>query len=177
MRCPKCDGQMAIRELQEILDDANATPLSLAITTATKAHDGQVDKSGQPYIFHPLRVMLALLGESEDVQIVAVLHDVIEDTSVTLQSIAGSFSVEVVAALDAITHMPNESNGEYMERVCANAIAKRVKLFDILDNMWPPRMSRLDVKTQARLTAKYKEMLRHLHADAHAAEGECWSRK
>jgi (p)ppGpp synthase/HD superfamily hydrolase len=77
--------------------------LERAVEIAAKAHAGVKDKQGQPYILHPIRVMMGV--EDDDAKMVAVLHDVIEDTEVTLDDIrAAGFSEAVIAALDLVTH-------------------------------------------------------------------------
>jgi (p)ppGpp synthase/HD superfamily hydrolase len=107
-----------------------------AIALAARAHRGQryASPEREPYIFHPLRVMLSL-GEPAD-QIAAVLHDVVEDTDVELRHlVAAGYPPEVVAAIDALSHRADESYDEYIERVAANEIACRVKLADLRQNL------------------------------------------
>lgn len=119
------------------------TSLEHAILLATQAHAGQVDKAGQPYILHPLRVMLAVGTEQGDVpQIVAVLHDVLEDTTVTLAGlqVTGHFNEVVLTALDAITRRHKESYAAYIDRVRDNRVARLVKLRDLEDNLGPSRL-------------------------------------
>lgn len=83
--------------------------LTEAIAIAAKAHRGQVDKGGNPYILHPLRVMMRC--ESEITRICAVLHDVIEDTTVTFDYLREQgFSDEIIAALDCLTKRKGESS-------------------------------------------------------------------
>lgn len=107
-----------------------------ALQIAAQAHEGQKDKSGEPYILHPLRAMMSVQGE--EAQIVAVLHDVIEDTSVTVDDLRrAGISEKVVAALLCVTH-GKEPYAEYVVRCKGNEIARRVKLADLEDN------SRLD---------------------------------
>ncbi len=104
-----------------------------ALQIAAKAHEGQKDKSGQPYILHPLRVMAEV--EDEDAKIVAVLHDVIEDTSVTANDLRqAGFSEEIVAAVLCVTHRKEEPYAEYVVRCKGNDVARRVKLADLEDN-------------------------------------------
>jgi len=107
-----------------------------AICFASARHRGQVDKAGVNYILHPLRVMLALKDQSPAVQAVAVLHDVVEDTSATLEHlrIAG-FPEDVVTAVDAISRGDGERYADYLLRLVENPIARRVKLADIEDNI------------------------------------------
>ncbi len=129
-----------------------------AISIATAAHDGQVDKSGRPYIGHPLRVMAALTGEHE--RMAAVLHDVVEDTAVTAADLlAHGCPPEVVDAVVALSHRPGEPQEDYLRRVAANPLAVAVKRADIGDNLSPARLARLDAATQDRLKAKYARAL------------------
>jgi GTP diphosphokinase / guanosine-3',5'-bis(diphosphate) 3'-diphosphatase len=85
--------------------------LERAIAIASGAHAGQVDKAGQPYILHPLRVMLRIASEAE--RIAEVLHDVMEDSGVTLELLrAEGFSSEIISAVDALTRRKGESRLE-----------------------------------------------------------------
>lgn len=132
-----------------------------AIAIATAAHDGQVDKSGRPYIGHPLRVMASV--EGEHAQMAAVLHDVIEDTAVTAADLtARGCPTVVVDAVVALSHLPGEPQDVYLRRVAANPLALQVKRADIGDNLSPARMARLDTETRARLEIKYATALRLL---------------
>jgi GTP diphosphokinase / guanosine-3',5'-bis(diphosphate) 3'-diphosphatase len=82
--------------------------LDRAIQIAVTAHAGQIDKGGEPYILHPLRVMLRMRNEEE--RIAAVLHDVVEDSDSTFESlIAEGFSPNVICALEALTKRPGEA--------------------------------------------------------------------
>jgi (p)ppGpp synthase/HD superfamily hydrolase len=104
-----------------------------ALQIAAKAHEGQRDKEGLPYILHPLRVMAAVTGE--DAQIVAVLHDVIEDTAVTADDLrAAGFASAVVAAVERVTHRKGEPYADYVVGCKADDVARRVKLADLTDN-------------------------------------------
>lgn len=110
--------------------------LSTAIKLAVDAHYGQVDKSGQPYILHPLRVMLA--QERQDDRIAAVLHDVVEDSdSVGHGDILALFGADVHEAVFALTRQPDEEYRAFIRRAKSNPIARRVKIADILDNLRP----------------------------------------
>lgn len=105
-----------------------------AIRWATLAHAGQVDKQGQPYILHCLRVGLA--GETEEEKIVGFLHDVLEDVpNFPLAAIESRFTEVVVEALLAITRNKGESYEDYIERVAKNDVARAVKLNDLRDNL------------------------------------------
>jgi (p)ppGpp synthase/HD superfamily hydrolase len=132
--------------------------LSDAIALATAAHDGQVDKSGRPYIGHPLRVMASVTGEHA--QMAAVLHDVIEDTPVTASDLlAHGCPAVVVDAVVALSHLPGEPQEDYLRRVSADPLALTVKRADIADNLSPARLARLDAETQERLKIKYARAL------------------
>jgi (p)ppGpp synthase/HD superfamily hydrolase len=120
-----------------IPEGTNVANIEKALQIAAKAHEGQTDKEGLPYILHPLRVMLSI--EGEQAQIVAVLHDVIEDTSVTADDLReAGFCEKVIDAVLCVTHRKEDSYAEYVVRCKANEIARRVKLADLEDN------SRLD---------------------------------
>jgi GTP diphosphokinase / guanosine-3',5'-bis(diphosphate) 3'-diphosphatase len=108
-------------------------PLERAIAIAATAHAGQVDKAGQPYILHPIRVMLRVEGEHE--RMAAVLHDVVEDTSVTLEQLANEgFPEPVLQAVAALTKNPGESRLQAAARAAENPIALAVKLADNAEN-------------------------------------------
>jgi (p)ppGpp synthase/HD superfamily hydrolase len=108
--------------------------LEKAILIAANAHKGQVDKGGNPYILHPLRLMFSRKNETE--MICSVLHDVIEDTDVTLDYLRSQgFSEEVLSALNALTRRHNETYDEFISRIINNKIACEVKIADLSDNM------------------------------------------
>jgi (p)ppGpp synthase/HD superfamily hydrolase len=104
-----------------------------ALQIAARAHEVQKDKDGQPYILHPLRVMNAVEGETE--KIVAILHDVIEDTSVTAEDLRREgFDESVLAALECVTHRKGEPYADYVVRCKSDEMGRRVKLADLEDN-------------------------------------------
>ena len=124
--------------------------LERAISLAAQAHAGQVDKAGQPYILHPLRVMLRVGTEEE--RITAILHDVVEDTSVTLEQLTEEgFSPTVVAAVEALTKRPGESRIEAAARAAENRVARTVKLADNAENMDLSRIAHPTEKDVARI--------------------------
>ena len=128
--------------------------LEKAAKLAEKAHQGQVDKGGQPYILHPGRVMEQCETETE--KIVALLHDVMEDTPYTLEDLRQEgFSEEVLEALLCLTHREGESYMAYIGRVCENPLAARVKYADLQDNMDLCRIPEPTERDFARLE-KYK---------------------
>lgn len=134
------------------------TVLERAIQIALHAHAGQKDKAGSDYILHPLRVMLR--GVSPEEKIVGVLHDVIEDSDITaLDLLNEGFSSEIVDAILALSHRPDEDYISFIYRVLENSLAKRVKLYDLLDNTDILRLNKLDDKDLVRLN-KYIEAIK-----------------
>lgn len=121
-----------------------------AIALAVQAHRGQADHYGQPYVLHPLRVMLRVDSDYE--RMAGVLHDVVEDTPHTLEDLRSmGYPEEVVEAVDCLTRRPTETYGALIERAAANPIARRVKLADLEDNMDIRRMSAVTEKDLERL--------------------------
>jgi (p)ppGpp synthase/HD superfamily hydrolase len=134
--------------------------LDHAIAIAIKAHSGQVDKAGQPYILHPLRVMLKF--QSEDERIVAVMHDVVEDSDVTFYSLnKEGFSDKVVEAIECLTKRKNEDYESFIMRASKNSIAKKIKIEDIRDNLDLTRLHKITEKDLQRIE-KYHQALRLL---------------
>ena len=124
--------------------------LEEAILLAVQAHHGQMDKGGFPYILHPLRIMSRMRTETE--MIVAVLHDVIEDTEVTLDDLREKgFSDEVIAAVDSLSRRENESYKDFIKRIKLNPLAVQVKFGDLEDNMDIRRLNSIDDADRERL--------------------------
>ena len=136
--------------------------LERAIEIAVIAHKDQREKSGAPYILHPLRVMLSL--ESEDERIVGVLHDVVEDTPWTFGQLREEgFSDDVLAALDTVTIRANEDYLDFIARSAGNAIGRQVKMADLRDNIDLSRIPEPTEKDFKRIE-KYKHALAELQA-------------
>jgi (p)ppGpp synthase/HD superfamily hydrolase len=120
--------------------------LERAIALAVEAHEGhQWGGSGRPYILHPLRVMARV--ETDDERIVAILHDTVENAGdrvsfARLQE--EGFPEEIVQAIDCLTRREDEPYAEMIERIAPNALARRVKLADLADNLDLLRQSELD---------------------------------
>lgn len=134
--------------------------LEKAIEIAVEAHRGQLDKAGKIYILHPLRVMLR--GRDETEMIVGILHDVVEDTPVTLDMLRlEGFSQEILDALCCITKEKGEDYGHFIDRVLTNPLARRVKLYDIEDNLNRDRIPYPTPKDEARFAKyeKYRQIL------------------
>lgn len=124
--------------------------LARAIAIAATAHQSQLDKADAPYILHPLRLMMR--GQTLQQQIVAVLHDVVEDSDWSLAKLAAEgFSADIVTALDCLTRRPEESYEAFIDRVLTNPLATQVKRYDLEDNMLLTRLSALTAKDLARL--------------------------
>jgi guanosine-3',5'-bis(diphosphate) 3'-pyrophosphohydrolase len=124
--------------------------LEEAIAIAARAHAGQVDKARQPYILHPLKVMLRLQATKE--RIAAVLHDVVEDTPITLDDLrAAGFSPAVITAVDALTKRPGETRLQAAARAAADPVARAVKLADNAENLDLSRIENPTEKDYARL--------------------------
>lgn len=128
--------------------------LERAIAIAVQAHYGQKDRSGAPYILHPLRVMFRL--RSEEQRIVAILHDVVEDSDWTLDRLrAEGFPAAVVQAIDCVTRRPEESYEAFVERSKSDPLARAVKLADLDDNLDLSRLPEITEQDLARLN-RYK---------------------
>lgn len=133
-----------------------------AIAIAAEAHKDVKDKAGAAYILHPLRMMMRLKTEAE--MITAVLHDVVEDTSWTIEKLrAQGFSEEVLEAIECVTNREGESYEKFIERADRNPIARRVKIADLEDNMNIERIGELKPKDLERLE-KYHRSWRVLTA-------------
>jgi (p)ppGpp synthase/HD superfamily hydrolase len=136
--------------------------LEKAITIAATAHRHQKDKAGAPYILHPLRLMMKMKTETE--QMVAVLHDVLEDTEVTADTLRKEgFSEIVVDAVVCLTRTDDaEPYDTYIARIKKVPIARKIKLTDIEDNMDITRLDELTDKAVERLK-KYHRAWRSLN--------------
>lgn len=130
------------------------TLLESALKIAIKAHEGQTDKAGKAYILHPLRI--ASSCSTIETQIVALLHDVVEDSSITLEDLKISgFPDTIIDAIDSVTRRRNESYMDFVCRCSKNPIGKVVKLLDLDDNMNIKRLSEISEADIKRLN-KYK---------------------
>jgi (p)ppGpp synthase/HD superfamily hydrolase len=129
--------------------------LDRMLVIATNAHSGQFDRGGAPYILHPLRVMSFLKTADEELQCIALGHDVIEDTDVTYKDLADNgISERVIIGIRALTKVPGETLDEYKTRVFANIDAMQVKLCDLRHNTDIRRLKGVTEKDIARM-AKY----------------------
>lgn len=127
------------------------TLLEKAIALALRAHSGQVDRYGQPYILHPLFVMQQM--DSDEERIAAVLHDVVEDSEITLDDLrAEGFPAESIEAVRLMTHDKQQTSYEvYVAALKPNPIARKVKVADLQHNMDIRRMDRVRPEDVDRL--------------------------
>lgn len=131
--------------------------LAKMLVIATNAHAGQFDKGGLPYILHPLKVMHYLHTDDEELQCIALGHDVIEDTSVTYKDLRDDGITErVIVAIRALTKLPGQTLDEYKEGVFANPDAMKVKQSDLRHNTDIRRLKGVTEKDIARM-AKYHQ--------------------
>lgn len=132
--------------------------LQRALEIAVMAHREQREKNGKPYVFHPIRLMMAV--ETEQAQMAALLHDVVEDTAVTMDElVAEGFDKAVIDALRLLTHDDGSPYDAYIERIRHNAIAREVKLADLTDNMNIRRIPNLKQKDLDRLDKYHRSYL------------------
>ena len=130
-----------------------------AMVIAYEAHKNQVDKSGVPYIYHPIHVAEQMDTENEC--IIALLHDVVEDTNVTFKQLEEVFSKEIIDILKLLTRKGNIEYDEYIKRIKNNSIACKVKIADLTHNL---DKTRLDFVTEVdvKRNEKYKKALQIL---------------
>jgi len=128
--------------------------LQRAIEIAVQAHQGQKEKTGTPYILHPLRVMMSLSSEAE--MIAAVLHDVVERSPWTFDELRQEgFSEEILGALDCVTRRENETYEEFVGRNKRNPLGRRVRTADLED--------KLDLRRVTDLREEHLQRLQRFH--------------
>lgn len=116
-----------------------------------KAHRGQKDKAGEIYIFHPINV--ALISKGYKTKIVALLHDVVEDSDITIEELSKYFDDDVVSAIDCVTKKKGQSYQDYLEVVKNNELSRKVKIADLTHNI---DLSRLNNITEKDIDRKNK---------------------
>jgi guanosine-3',5'-bis(diphosphate) 3'-pyrophosphohydrolase len=138
--------------------------LGKVLVLATNAHAGQFDRGGNPYILHPLKVMHYLKTTDEELQCMALLHDVVEDTKTTWKDLEEIGCTErVINAVKALTKQPGQTYNEYKESVFANEDAMRVKLCDLRHNTDIRRLKGVTQKDIERM-AKYNQFFLEIQA-------------
>jgi (p)ppGpp synthase/HD superfamily hydrolase len=136
--------------------------LERAIAIAAVAHEGQVDKAGMPYVLHPLRMMLSV--DTPEARMAAALHDVVEDTAVTLEQLrAEGFPEAVIEAVEALTKRDGEDYEAFIRRAALNPVARKVKLADLRDNCDLSRIAEPTEKDRRRIE-KYQRAIEYLAA-------------
>lgn len=131
----------------------------LASKIAYKAHEGQTDKAGVPYIFHPIHIAEQM--DSEESCVVALLHDVIEDSDITLEILSKYFNDDIIAALRVLTKKENDDYVMYIKRVKTNKLATKVKIKDLEHNRDLTRLDKVTDRDKKR-SMKYWEAIRYL---------------
>ena len=126
-----------------------------AMDIAYHAHHGQVDKGGMPYIFHPIH--LAEQMDDEITCTVALLHDVVEDTNITMAELEKRFPKEVTDALFLLTHRAGTDYFAYVRAIRENPVAKAVKLADLAHNSDQSRCIGISAEKMAQLRVKYEK--------------------
>jgi (p)ppGpp synthase/HD superfamily hydrolase len=138
--------------------------LAKAIHIASEAHLNQTDKGGKPYILHPLWVMDRVRHLGEDYMIVAVLHDVVEDSDWTVEKLANEdFNLKVISALLLLTHHESQSYDDYIKAIANDRIAREVKLRDLEHNSKITRLKGLRKKDFDRLEKYHRAYTYLLH--------------
>lgn len=138
--------------------------LDKMLMIATKAHHGQFDKGGNPYILHPLKVMHYLKTDDEELMCMALGHDVVEDTPVTYKELReAGMSERVIEGIRALTKQPGQTYDEYKQGVFANVDAMKVKMADLRHNTDIRRLKGVTEKDLARM-AKYQMFYLELKA-------------
>ena len=127
-----------------------------AMVIAYNAHDGQVDKSGVPYIYHPIHVAEQM--DTEEECIVALLHDVVEDTNMTFEQLSEIFSKEIIDILRLLTRKEEENYFDYILKIAKNPVAKKVKIADLMHNLDETRLNKI-TKIDIKRREKYKKAL------------------
>jgi (p)ppGpp synthase/HD superfamily hydrolase len=138
--------------------------LEKALSIAVEAHRGQKDRNGDPYILHPIRVMCRVTASTA--RIVAILHDVVEDTDWTFERLAAEgFGPDVLHPLDCVTKREGEDYEDFVRRSASDPVAREVKLADLEDNMDVRRLSAVGANDTSRLD-KYVRAWRFLRGGA-----------
>ena len=138
--------------------------LGKMLVIVTNAHAGQFDRGGAPYILHPLKVMHYLKSDDEELMVMALGHDVIEDTDVTYADLReAGISERAIRGIAALTKLPGQTLAEYKVGVFANPDARRVKMADLRHNTDIRRLKGVTEKDIARM-AKYHEFFMELQA-------------
>lgn len=134
-------------------------PASKALGIAMQAHDGQLDKAGQPILAHVIRVAAAVTHLGEQAVAVALLHDTVEDSDLTIQQIYDEFGPEIALPVELLTRPPGLSYQDYLARIRERGgLALAVKLADNADNADPRRIANItSTRKREQLACKYSQ--------------------
>ena len=136
--------------------------LHKAITIACEAHQGQSSINGEPYILHPLRLLIK--AKSNEERIIAILHDVIEKTNISLADLKNKgFDQNIISSIDSLSRRKRESYIEYIERVMQNKISVKIKLLDLADNIKIHSENNDNGIYDAKIK-QYKNALKHIRS-------------
>lgn len=151
-----------LTHIVNFLYNERVSDIDNAIQIAAKAHKNQLDRFGRPYILHPIRMLFNV--ESENEQIVALLHDVVEKSEWTFEDlITEGFSQEIVEAVKCLTKNDEESYPDYIKRVAPNELSRNVKLADLEDHF--ESMIKFGImEKEPKRAARYKEAMYALKA-------------
>ena len=133
-----------------------------AITIACEAHQGQSSINGEPYILHPLRLLIK--AKSNDERIIAVLHDVIEKTNISLADLKNKgFDQNIISSIDSLSRRKSESYIDYIGRLMQNRISVKIKLLDLADNIKMHRENNEDGIYDTKIN-QYKNALKQIRS-------------
>ena len=134
--------------------------LGKAIAIAVESHTGQIDKKGDPYILHPLRMMF--MADTMEEKIIAILHDVIEKTEKDFEFLRNAgISDKVILAVDALSRRSGERYDKYIDRVAQNKLAKTIKILDLKDNIYSLNIDKKEQNNSVQYV-KYQTALNRL---------------
>ena len=135
--------------------------LQKALMMAYEIHKNQVDKGGNPYCLHPITIALNM--QTEEQKIVALLHDVVEDSDTTLDDLrAEGFSEKIVMAVDAVSKKKGQDYGEYLRNIKSNELARAVKIGDLKHNSDLSRLNRVPTEKDYKRVYRYQKALDYL---------------
>lgn len=144
------------------------TDIAATDALAARAHHGQVDKAGRPYIEHVRAVAAALTHHGEQAIIAGLLHDIVEDTDITLNDLRDlGYPPEIVNAVDAVTRRPGEHYMDMIRRAAADPLGRLVKLADNAHNASPDRLAQLDPEQAEWFRRKYARARAVLEPEGH----------
>jgi (p)ppGpp synthase/HD superfamily hydrolase len=141
--------------------------LEKALEIALQAHRGQKDRYGEPYILHPLRIMARV--HTKDQKIVALLHDVVEDSAWTIEQLRQEgFSSGILEAVQALTKNPGEDYMNYIRRTAVTYLSRAIKMADLEDNMDLTRCPQMESKDLTRMNRYLTawNYLKNIHVDS-----------